>query len=77
MEIARHAMKVFKGEKSIYESGGEVEHPHQPRLNTEEQFVDLDTAAGQEELITKLYPYVKRRWPIVKSVQELREGLMS
>lgn len=75
MEIARHAMKVFKGEKSIYESGEEVEHPHQPRLDTEEQFLDLNMAAGQEELIMKLYPFVKRRWTIVKSVEELRKSL--
>ena len=77
MEIAKQAMKVFKGEKSIYESGEEVEHPHQPRLDTKELFVDLDMAAAQEELVAELYPFVQQPWPIVKSVQELRERMMS
>ena len=76
MEIAKQAMKVFKGEHSIYESGNKVEHPHQPRLDAKTDFLKLDEEASQDQTVTQLHPYVKERWTILKSVGELKEKLM-
>ena len=70
-------MQVFRKEESIYESGEKAKYPHQPRLDTKADFMDLDRAAKEDEDVQILHSSVKQPWVIGKTFLELKEEALA
>ncbi|KAI9651432.1 MAG: hypothetical protein M1829_002923 [Trizodia sp. TS-e1964] len=75
ISVAEHALQVFKGNPSIYDSSEMTQHPHQPQLNTYEKFSDLNAAAEKEDEVMKFNLYSQFSWIVTENWQQFEEDL--